>query len=43
MLITMASSLAALLLTGVSLTGFDRVSYQSSLTRHSSVLPISSH
>ena len=38
MLITMASSLAALLLTGVSLTGFDRVSYQSSLTRHSSVL-----
>ena len=32
------SSLAALLLTGTSLIGFDRVSYQASLTRHSSVL-----
>jgi PAS domain S-box-containing protein len=38
MLVTMISSLAALLLTGTSLIGFDRVSFQASLTRHSSVL-----
>ena len=38
MLVTMVSSIAALLLTGTSLIGYDRVSFQASLTRHSSVL-----
>jgi PAS domain S-box-containing protein len=38
MLVTMVSSIAALLLTGVSLISFDQVSYQASLTRRSGVL-----